>query len=446
VQRWVGCVRIEGFYAGVERERERAASPALSGARAPLAVADGKALRDACPMARRAGAAPGVPVATARRLCPGLRVVPYEARRYRAAANRWMRLCLDYAPWLEPLAPHEAFLDLTGHPDPEAAIAEVQRAVAALGHTVRAAVATNKLVARAATIVPDTLDDPVTPVPPGAEGAFLAMWPVGILWPLDRKILERLERLEYENVAEVVAAGVSDLKAQLGKPAALVHALARGLYPDPVRPLFPEETIRMRARWTEGLERTEDLLTAVQALSEAAARGLGGRCCRVLSITLEREDSSRMEARETRKMLDRAALLRAARRLAEGLMERMAEPVPDDPAEAAAAGVPVTGVALIAAMLADPPPLEGDLFTLDRIRRRRALAEAMTCLEERYDKRILFSASEAPVPWRERAWQAFWERHKGGLETRDLRLEGPKARRKPSARSQVSGLKSQVSP
>ena len=436
MQRWVGFIRIEGLYARLERER---------GAPAPLAVADGKLLRDACPMARMAGARPGVPVATARRLCAGLHVLPYEARRYRADANRWMRLGLEHAPWLEPLNPHEAFLDLSGHPDPNAAIAAVHRAVSDLGHTARAAVATNKLVARAATMVPDTLDDPVTLVPPGAESAFLAMWPVRILWPLDEKLLGRLERLEYENVAEVAAADVSDLKAQVGKQAALVHAFARGRYHDPVRALFPEETIRRRARWLEGLERTDDILLAVEALAESAARDLGGRCCRVLSLTLEREDLSRLEARETRKMLDRTGLLRAARRLAEGLAESLALPTPDDPADALAAPAPVVGVALVAAALADPPPLEGDLFTLDKIRRARALSEAVACLEERYGKRILFHACEAPVPWRERAWQAFWERHKGSFEVRVLSFEETRPKRRSSSlRPQNSKLKTRT--
>lgn len=422
VQRWAGCVRIEGFYTRVERE---------GGAPSPLAVADKKAVRDACPLAARAGVVPGTPVATARRLCAGLTVLPYDARRYRAAANRWMRLGLAHAPWLEPLAPNEAFLDLSGHPDPDAGIRAVYEAVVALGYApraVRAAVATNKLVARAATMVPDALDDPVTQVPSGAEGAFLALWPVRVLWPLEIKTLERLERLEYGNVAEVAAATVSDLKAQVGKGAALVHALARGQYFDPVRPLFPEENIRRRARWTEGLERTDDILFAVEALAASAAQDVGGRCCRVLSLTLEMEDFSRLEARETRRMLDRSSLARTARRLAERL-----EP-----------SVPVLGVALIAATLIDPPPLEGDLFSLDKIRRQRALSEAMLCLEERFGKRVLLSGAEVPVPWRERAWQAFWQRHRGSPEIRDLGLEGSKAGRTSSVRSRVSGLKSQV--
>lgn len=402
--RWVGCIRIEGFYVGVER---------ANGAEAPLAVADGGTLRDACPLARRAGAAPGVPVATARRLCAGLRVLPYEARRYRAAANRWMRLGLSHAPWLEPMAPHEAFLDLTGHPNPNAAIAEVHAAVADLGHTARAAVATNKLIARAATLVPDTLDDPVTLAPPGAEAAFLAMWPVDILWPLDAKTRARLARLEYGNVAEVAAVPLTDLKSQVGARAMLVHTLARGRFPDPVRPLFPEETIRQLARWTDGLQRADDVLRATDDLARAAAAALGNRCCRVLSLTVEREDRSRLEAREARRMLDGPALLRAASRLAGILLERIRPPAPDDPTEGAAAHSAITGLALVAASLTDPPPIEGDLFSLDKLRRARALEEAMTCLEERFGKRILFSASEVPVPWRQRAWRAFWERHVG---------------------------------
>ncbi|HEY3413645.1 MAG TPA: hypothetical protein VGM51_11415 [Armatimonadota bacterium] len=388
MQRWVGAIRITGLYTHVEAER---------GTPSPLAVANGKTIMDACPAARSRGVAPGMPVPTARRFCGGLRVIPYDPRRYRSISNAWMRLGLEHAPWLEPLDPHEAFLDLAGHPDPEGAIAEIHAGVFAMGFSVRAGLATNKLVARAATIVPDTLRDNVTLVPAGAEAAFLAPHPVRALWPLNEKVIQRLERLEYENVAELAASDVADLKAQVGREASLVHTLARGVYPDPVRPLYPEANIRRRKRWLEGLEREEDLATAVTEMAEDAAVQLGGRCCRVMCVILELEDHTRLEERETRRLLDRSCLPAVAKRL----VARMA---PEHP---------VTGMAFIGADIVDPPPLEGDLFTLDKIRRKRTLETSMECLEERYGKRILFPCSDVPIPWRQRAWEAFWSRHRG---------------------------------
>ncbi|HEY3267059.1 MAG TPA: hypothetical protein VGM37_09050 [Armatimonadota bacterium] len=387
---WVGCIRIDGLYVTVEREH---------GAVSPFAIANGKSIVDACPKARAAGVVPGALVASARRLCAGLRILAFEPRRYRAAAGRWMRPCLDHSPWLEPLAPHEAFLDLTGHPDPNAAIRDLHRLSQGYGLSARAAVASNKLVARAATIVPDTLRDPVTLVPPGAERAFLAPHPVRALWPLGEKLLARLERLEYENVAEIAASSLTDLRSQLGKEAAMVQTLAQGRYPDPVRALYPEATIRRRERWLEPIELEEMLWKRVGEMAKDAAEALSGRCCRVFSLTLEMEDNTRRETRETRRLMDRAKLPETALRL----LERLA---PDGP---------VAGVALVAGALQDPPPLDGDLFSLDKIRRRRALDDATLCLEERFGKRILFPCSDVPVPWREQAWQAFWGRLGAGV-------------------------------
>jgi len=389
MKRWVGAIRITGLYSYVEAEL---------GTPSPLAVVDGRVVLDACPNARARGVVAGMPVPTARRFCGGLHVVAYDPRRYRAIANTWMRLCLTHAPWLEPLALHEVFLDLAGHPDPERAIAEIHAGVSAMGFSARATLATNKLVARAATIVPDTLRDNVTLVPAGAEAAFLAPHPVRALWPLNDKVIQRLERLEYENIAELAATDVADLKGQVGRDAALIHSLARGVYPDPVRPRFPETTIRRRKRWLEGLEREEDVEIAVSEMAADAALELGGRCCRVLCVTLELEDHTRLEERETRRLLDRSCLPAVARRL----VSRMAP------------GQPVTGMAIIGADIVDPPPLEGDLFSLDKIRRKRTLESSMQCLEERYGKRILFSCTDVPIPWRRRAWEAFWERVAGG--------------------------------
>jgi len=389
MRRCVGYIHIEGFYAAHEH---------ASGREGPFAIVEEDTIRDADSLARKAGVLPGVNLRMARRLCADLAAVPYQPRRYAAPARQWLRLGLRHAPWMEPLAPHEAFLDLTGHPDPEDAMRALRGEIDGDGISVRAALAGNKFLARAAAMVPDPLDAHVAVIPRGAEAAFLAPHPVSILWPLDRKTVARLQRLEYGNVAEVAAASTADLKSQLGKVAPLVHSLARGVYPDPVRPLFPEPTIRFHRRFEPGLETMRDIGHFTEALAKRAARRLGARCCRVLSVTLETDGGLRLEARETRRLLDGGALTGTAVRLSQRLSPC----------------APVTGVAVIAAALTDPPPVEGDLFSLDKMRRRRALAETVTCLEERYGKRAVFPLSSVPVPWRERQWAAFWNRHKGG--------------------------------
>jgi hypothetical protein len=211
-------------------------------------------------------------------------------------------------------------------------------------------------------------------------------------------VVARVVRLVYGSVTEVAAASLAVLKTQFGKSAPLVHALAHGVYPDPVRPLFPEATIRFHRRFEPGLETMWDIGQVVAALADRAAKRLGARCCRILSVTLEMEGGLRLEARESRRLLDGKALVDTAVRLSQRLAPLR----------------PVTGVAVIAASLTDPPPVEGDLFSLDKIRRRRALAETVTCLEERYGKRAVFPLARVPVPWRERQWAAFWKRHKGG--------------------------------
>ncbi len=396
MRRWVGFIHIDGLYARAELQR---------GAPPPLAVAERGVVLDACPEARRRGVHPGLPAPQAKRICAGLNVVAYDPHHVRADADRWMRLCLRHAPWLEPLAPHEAFLDFTGCPDPQAAIADAHRAVSETGYRARSAAASNKLVARTATMVPDTFNNPVTLIPHGAEAAFLAPQPVSALWPLPPKTRQRLERLEYDNIAELTAAALAELRAQVGADAPLVHALARGRYPDPVRPDFPPETLRARIRRDDGMERREELQEAAKRIADVVAAQLGNRCCRVLSLWLEMETGARIETRETRRVLDAGCVLPAALRLVERLQPK----------------APVVAMALIGADIGDPPPLEGDLFTLNRIRRRRALEEAVSCLDERYGKRILFPLAEVPVPWRVRAWQAFWERVSGGKKDTGFR-------------------------
>jgi nucleotidyltransferase/DNA polymerase involved in DNA repair len=78
----------------------------------PVAVAEGKLVRDASPSALSAGVRPGESVTRARRLCPLLLVVPLEAIDARPLSRMLWNALAQLSPTVEPDGPDAAYLTL----------------------------------------------------------------------------------------------------------------------------------------------------------------------------------------------------------------------------------------------------------------------------------------------------------------------------------------------
>lgn len=197
--------------------------------------------------ARAEGVHEGMAVYRARRLCPGLTVIPPDPRRLSRAAAALQELVLPYTPLWEPAAPGRLFLDLSGSgrllgPGRDAAARLEKELAGRLRLAGQVGVAGNKLVAR---IAAGCLERPgVCDVLRGSEGAFLGPLPVTILPGVGaaRQAL-LLEELNLHRVGELAALDAAVLQLAFGPFGALLHQRAQGIDPSPVSP--PQRTPRL---------------------------------------------------------------------------------------------------------------------------------------------------------------------------------------------------------
>jgi DNA polymerase-4 len=169
--------------------------------------------------ARPSGVRAGMPLAEARRLCPGAEYVEGNPEKYVALSLQLLDLYLSYTPDVEPFSVDEAFLGLdpgVGSLAGAAAVAaDIQRAIAERFHLgASIGVGPNKLVAKMAA----GLEKPrgLTALD---EAAFRrAFWPreAQEMWGVGPKLAGRMRSLGIRTVGDLARAPVPALQAAFG--------------------------------------------------------------------------------------------------------------------------------------------------------------------------------------------------------------------------------------
>jgi len=182
--------------------------------------------------ARKFGVRSAMPIAEARRRCPGGVYLHPRMQRYSEISRQVFDIFERFTPLVEPLSIDEAFLDVTasirlfGSP-PEIAM-QIKRCVREeLNLTVSAGVASNKSVAKIASDLhkPDGL----TVVEPGREREFLAPLPIERLWGAGPVTCKSLHLLGVQTIGDLAGLPVDLLVSKLGSLGESLHRLACGI-------------------------------------------------------------------------------------------------------------------------------------------------------------------------------------------------------------------------
>ncbi|MCA9973463.1 MAG: DNA polymerase IV, partial [Anaerolineales bacterium] len=177
--------------------------------------------------ARQLGIRSAMPMKTAVRLCPRLRIVPANWPRIRACSRQVMDLLAEYGP-VEQVSVDEAYVDVGAWDDPvpvargvQTAVYEQTRLPASVG------LASSKLVAKVAS----DHEKPrgCTIVLPGAEAAFLAPLPTRAIWGIGPRTAERLAGLGITTCGQLAAAEPAALYELFGRQAESLQRRARGV-------------------------------------------------------------------------------------------------------------------------------------------------------------------------------------------------------------------------
>lgn len=189
------------------------------------------------------GIEPGISVELARRLCPGLRLVPPDSSRLWTAHRELQRTILSLAPAWESIRPGSLFLDLTGTTRlfgaPLDTAARLGRELLhRQGWNSVIGLAGSKLVSQLAAT---TLERPpqVFSIHHGSEPPFLAPLPPTVLPGLNRarasQVLRRLDDLNLRTLGSIAAVSIAHLESAFGATAGFLHNWALGIDPSPVR-------------------------------------------------------------------------------------------------------------------------------------------------------------------------------------------------------------------
>ena len=265
---------LDAFYCAVEENQ----NPELRG----VAFAVGgkpneRGVVSSCSYAaRKYGVRSAMPMSRALRLCPKLVIVPGRHRLYSEASRQVMARLKALTPLVEQISIDEAFLDLSGLPNPPERIARGLQAGIRdeLGLPSSIGIAPNKLVAKIATEVGKKAakgDQPpfaLTIVPTRKEADFLAPLPAEMLWGVGPKTSARLNDLGIHTIGDIASWPESELIRLFGENGRDMAKHAKGRDDRPVvtereiKSISQEVTFSRDVRDDKSLEKTLSDLSA----------------------------------------------------------------------------------------------------------------------------------------------------------------------------------------
>lgn len=274
---------MDSFFVAVEVR----ADPSLAGRPVVVGGSGGRGVvASASYEARRYGVRSAMPTGEARRLCPGLVVLPGHHDRYAAVSTQLMAVLGRVSPVVEPVALDEAYVELSGALRRGATASglagELREAVRAeLGLACSVGAGRTKLIAKLASKAAKPLPGGNRPglgvlvVEPGDEAAFLGAHPARALPGVGPRTAEKLSRYGVATVADLALVEAGSLVRLLGRAhGSLLHELAHGRDPRPVEPDRPVASIGHE----ETFERDERSLERLTSLAGEMARAVASRC------------------------------------------------------------------------------------------------------------------------------------------------------------------------
>ena len=189
--------------------------------------------------ARAFGLHAGMPLVTARRLCPRTIFIEGSFSKYREASHRFMTILADFSPYLEPMGLDEAYLDVTGFESIHGSIHQMavtikQRIKDETGLPSSIGIAGCKVVAKIAADL--SKPDGLMEIAVGEERSFLSPLPIAKLPGIGKKTGTVLNSLGIRIIGELANVPVSTLKSHFGTYGEVLHRHANGIDDRKVEP------------------------------------------------------------------------------------------------------------------------------------------------------------------------------------------------------------------
>ncbi|MBW4093643.1 MAG: DNA polymerase Y family protein [Proteobacteria bacterium] len=243
-------------------------------------------------VARSLGLYPGMAVAQAQAMVPGLPIAAAEPKGDARALDDLAAWCLRYAPLTAPDRPDGIWIEAAGvahlFGGEAALLADLVARLARGGVTARAAIADTPGTAWA---VARYAERPITVVAPSGAADALRHLPIAAL-RLPEEVIAGLARLGFERIDQLTAAPRPPLALRFGPVLMRRLDQAFGRLFEPIEPVSPSETVSSRMTFPEPLLTPEALTAVVGRLTHAVCAELERReeGARQLDLVFERVD------------------------------------------------------------------------------------------------------------------------------------------------------------
>ena len=305
MKRVVFLVDMNAFFISCETTRH----PELRGV--PAAVAGDPKKRSGIILAanyeaRKFGVKTTMTVGEAKRLCPGIILVPPDHSFYSEKSRQVMQLLSGYTPVIEQASIDEAWLDMTGcetvFGSPRTAAERIMADIRDnLGLWCSIGISENKFLSKMAA----DMKKPMGITELWACDVPEKLWPlnVGSMYGIGRKTAQLLEEMNIRTIGDLAAADPARLYEKLGKMAYEIHQRANGIDDSPVTPHSPDEvkSIGRSTTLPRDITDLEEARKVIMELSEEVAMSARrhGKKGRTVQITIKYSDF-RTITRQTR--------------------------------------------------------------------------------------------------------------------------------------------------
>lgn len=282
---------MDAFYASVEQRDD----PDLRGRPVAVGGRSGRGVVAAASYEARAfGVRSAMPMAWARRRCPGLVVVPPRFEAYRAVSADVRAVFRRYTDLVEPASLDEAYLDVTEPlvgPSSGTLVARRVRAEVreATGLACSVGVSFGKFLAKTASGM--AKPDGLRVVTPDEAPALVAGLPVEAIHGVGPATAARLRRMGIATGADLRAVPEAELVARLGKQGRWLARVARCEDDRPVRPDRERKSVGVERTFGEDAEGVEALEARLAPLAEELTRRLQRHRVAGRTVTLKVKSS-----------------------------------------------------------------------------------------------------------------------------------------------------------
>ncbi|MCG8510352.1 MAG: DNA polymerase Y family protein [Rhodospirillales bacterium] len=304
VSLWLPTFATDRLDRRLSAEKKQAGSRSEYPALATVTAAHGgMRIAAASPAAQAGGVMPGLPLADARALLPGLRTVEADPQMDLRALDSLAGWCGRYTPWVSVdtdaggAGAGAVWLDITGcarlFGGEEALLKDLVVRLRRLGFTARAAIADTPGTAWAVARFGGFGDSNISVVPPRRLRRILAPLPVAGL-RLDGATIEGLSRVGLRRIGDLLDQPRAPLAARFGEAVMKRLDQALGKRGETLSPRMPVPLLMVRRAFAEPISRVEDIVGTIRHLLDDLCRQLGKsqQGARRLALALYRTDGT----------------------------------------------------------------------------------------------------------------------------------------------------------